>query len=151
MSVPRHLPGAVALLCVAALPLVADGLRSHPERCEMDGVAIVPAFRVRVEERDGTTHAFCSVTCARSFLARSGWEPASVLVTDGLSGREIDARQAWFVRTLSNWSDAAPDGIRVFARREDAERHVQAYGGTILLGNDRPFAGEGEGNATADN
>jgi hypothetical protein len=145
---PRWLPGAAALLAIAALPLTAERLRSRTERCEVDGVAVAPAFRVRVVEPDGTTHVFCGVTCARSWLSRRGREPRAVLVTDCASGRETLAEEATFVRTVSTWSDGAPDFIRVFARPEDAERHVAAYGGRILTGADRPFGGGGEEHAT---
>lgn len=145
MSAPRLLP-ALALLCLAALPLVAERLRSHPERCEMDGAALNPGFRARVIETGGAAHAFCGVACARSWLALSGIRPATVLVTDCVQGSEIDARNAWFVETLANWSDGAPDTIRVFASKDDADRHVSAHGGRLLTGADRPFGGEGEGN-----
>ena len=144
MKAPRALPGAIALLAIAALPLMAERLRPPVERCGMDGVAAAPSFRVRV-----AGHVFCGVTCAQSWLARSGVAPGGALVTDGMSGRAIDAREAWFVRTLANRSDGAPDAIRVFSGREEAEGHVEAYGGTILVGALRPFAG-GEGHAYAD-
>jgi len=141
MRIASHLPAALALLCIAALPLVAGNLRGHVERCEMGGVALDPAFRVRVGEKSGTTHAFCGVTCAEGWITRGGLVPARVLVTDGISGNEIDARAAAFVRTFGNRADGAPDAIRVFARYEDAERHARAHGGEILIGADRPFVG----------
>ena len=141
MRAPRSLLGAIALLGIAALPLMAERLRPRVERCAMDGVAVAPSFRVRAGER-----VFCGVTCAQSWLARSGVAPEGILVTDCVTGREIAASDAWFVRTLANRSDNAPDAIRVFAGRKDAEGHVEAYGGTILVGADRPFAG-GEGRA----
>ena len=136
MKAPRPLLGAIALLAIAALPLMAERLRPAVERCAMDGVAVVPSFRVRARDR-----VFCGVTCAESWLARSGGAPDGVLVTDAVTGREIAASEAWFVRTLANRSDGAPDAIRVFAGREEAEGHVEAYGGTILVGALRPFAG----------
>ncbi len=114
----------------------------------MDGVALDPAFRVRVAEDGGATHAFCGVTCAESWIALRRAVPALVLVTDGVSGRAIDARTAWFVRTLGNVSDGAPDAIRVFERKEDAERHAHAHGGRVLTGSGRPFGGAGVRDAT---
>jgi hypothetical protein len=147
----RRLPAALALLCIAALPLVAERLRAHRDRCEMDGVALSPEFLVRVTEEGGETHAFCGVTCAESWISRSGVVPSAVLVTDGALGVEVDARTAWFVRTLSNVSDGAPDAIRVFARKEDAHRQARAHGGRVLTGRERPFGnlapGGGNGNA----
>ncbi len=140
MRAPRWLPGAAALLAIAALPLVAERLRAPVERCEMDGVALAPSFRVRVLGEDGEAHAFCGVTCAQAYVERRGVEPREILVMAG--GREIDADTAWFVRTVANRSNGAPDGLRVFAARDDALRHVAAYGGTVLAGADRPFGGE---------
>jgi len=144
MRTPRSLLGAIALLGIAALPLMAERLRPRVERCSMDGVAVVPSFRVRAGE-----HVFCGVTCAEAWLARSGVAPDGIRVTDCVTGREIAAPEAWFVRTLGNRSDGAPDAIRVFAGRKEAEGHVEAYGGTILVGALRPFAG-GEERATKD-
>ncbi|HEX5135359.1 MAG TPA: hypothetical protein VFY93_00170 [Planctomycetota bacterium] len=147
MRIRRHIPTAFALLCIAALPLVAGRLRGHVDRCEVDGVALDPAFRVRIEEKDGTMHAFCGITCAEAWIRRKSLVSGSVLVTDGVSGNEVDARSAWFVRTFGNRTDGAPDAIRVFARHEDADRHARAHGGEILVGADRPFVGLREGHA----
>jgi hypothetical protein len=143
----RIVPGAVALLALAALPLVAARLRPAHERCEMDGVAIKPLYRVRVRGADGRAHAFCGVRCAALWIAGSGSAPADVRVTDTTTGTVIDARAAWFVETVANRGDGAPDTIRVFARKEDAESRVRAYGGRILAGSERPFGAEGERDA----
>jgi hypothetical protein len=132
----KLLPQALALLAIAALPLAAERLRPRVERCAMDGVEVRPAFRVRV----GTARTFCGVACAEAWIGHEG-APAEVLVT--AQGREIDAKDAWFVRTARNRSEGAPDGFRVFAAREDALRHAEAHGGTLLSGAERPFAGAG--------
>jgi hypothetical protein len=139
----RHLPSALALLALAALPLVAERLRAPVERCEMNGVALDPAFRVRVTEPHGAAHGFCGVSCAEAWIARSGAEVAAVRVTDAVTGAEVDGTEAWFVRTVRNVSDGAPDAIRVFARKDDALRHASAHGGHVLVGAERPFRGAG--------
>lgn len=131
--------GVLLLVAIAALPLAAARLRAPVERCAMDGVEVVPAFRVRTLETDGGARAFCGVACAQSWIRHRGVQPRAVLVTDGPGGREIDGAAAWFVRTHANRSGGAPDGIRVFASREDAIRHAEAHGGVILSGADRPF------------
>ncbi len=130
----------LVLLGLAALPLLADRIRGASERCRLDGVELVPSFRVRVVEADGKSLFFCGVRCAQIWLARCGSAPRQIRVTDGTSGRECDARTAWYVRTMRGWDDRAPDLIRVFARRADAERFAGAYGGEILLASERPFA-----------
>jgi nitrous oxide reductase accessory protein NosL len=80
-------------------------------------------------------------------MSRRGVVAAAVLVTDGVSGTLLDARRAWFVRTVGNMSDGAPDAIRVFAREEDALRHADAHGGRILTGEEHPFGGAGGAHA----
>lgn len=151
MTLRRHLPAALALVAIATLPLVAERLRGHRERCEMDGVVLNPAFRVRVTGADGTAHGFCGVSCAESWLARSGVSPGTILVTDGVTGCQVDAQAAWYVRTLGNVSDGAPDVVRVFARREDALRHADAHGGRLLAGAERPFWGMGASDEQEEN
>ena len=54
-------------------------------------------------------------------------------------GEEIDAAGASYVLALSTLRDGAPDPIRVFASRADAERTVKAYGGELLTGSEEPF------------
>jgi len=134
----------LALLAAALLPWVADRLRGRGERCELDGVDVARAFRVRVFEKTGTVRSFCGVGCAQTWLERSGVTPQKILVTDCVSGREFDARTAWYVHTVAAWGDGAPDSIRVFARISDAERHVEAYGGSIVPVSDRPFGHGGK-------
>ena len=137
----KILPQALALALIGALPLAAERLRPRAERCAMDGVLVQPAFRVRVVEALGSERTFCGVACAQSWIGHEGAAPARVLVP--AHGREIDARDAWFVETALNRSDGAPDGIRVFDGRDEALRHAEAHGGTLLSGADRPFAGAG--------
>jgi len=128
----------LALAAVAALPVVADRLRSGGETCALDGVAVHPGFRVRVVPAKGPARHFCGVRCAEAWLGRSGADARAILVTDCASGREIDAREAWYLETAVG-VDGAPDLVRVFARRVDAERHLRARGGVMLIGSRRPF------------
>jgi len=130
----------VALAGLAALPVVGDGLRRGAGNCAMDGVAIATPSCVRVVDADGSLRLFCCVRCADRWVGLNG-APRSILVIDGPTGGQIDAGSAWFVRSPATWGDGAPDGIRAFARRSDAERHVRAYGGRMLEGAARPFAG----------
>ena len=139
MRRPRWLPSALALLAVAALPLVADRLRSRSELCAMDGSPVQSSFRVRIVETDGTVRSFCGVRCADRWLARSGTAPRAVLVTDCGNGREVSADSASFLYTMTGWGEDVPDFVRVFGRRADAERHAKAYGGEIMTGADRPL------------
>ena len=140
MSGSRRIALPVALVGVAVLPLLADWIRVDKGRCELDGVQVQAGYRVRVIDAAGAEHRFCGVRCAELWLARSGTEARRIRVTDCASGREIDAREAWYLRTYAGWRDGAPDLIRVFASPKDAQRHAEAHGGEILPDNQRPFS-----------
>ena len=135
----KRLWALAALLAIGALPLLGDALRSRGERCTLDGVEVLAAFRARIITSDGAGHSFCGVRCARAWLQRSGVEAQAVRVTDCVTGRELDAQDAWFVLSLSVWGEGAPDFIRVFAAKEDALRHAEAHGGEVLTDDKRPF------------
>jgi len=102
----------------------------------MDGGRILRDWRVRVVAADSTARSFCSVTCARRFVERSGDVPREVIVTEATHGREIDARDAWLVRTVASRDRYAPDRFRVFASRDAAERHAAAHGGAVEPGSE---------------
>jgi hypothetical protein len=135
----KRLLYALGLLALAAFAGVAPRLRGHGERCAMDGAEVAPAFRVQVIGGDGKALAFCGVECASHWLSREDPEDVRILVTDSRTGAELDAAAASYVLALSTLRDGAPDAIRVFARRGDAERSVEAYGGALLTGTERPF------------
>ena len=139
MRTSRRLPISAALLAIAALPFVAERLRSPSERCTMDGSGVSISFRVRIVERDATVRPFCGVRCADRWLARTGAAPRAVLVTDCTSGREVKAEAAWFLYTITGWEEGVPDYIRVFNRRSEAERHARSHGGELLMGPERPL------------
>ena len=106
------------------------------ERCVFDGAPVGANYRVRIGDR-----TFCGVRCAESWLARAGATPAAIRVTDCVTGRELDAHAAWYVRTLGGAWEDAPDSIRVFASEEAARRHAEAYAGELLRGAQTPFGG----------
>lgn len=135
----RRALSALGLLAVAALAAVAPQLRAGEVRCAMDGAEVSPAFRVRIAGEGGDTREFCGVGCAAEWLARRESADVRIRVTDSRTGQELDAEDASYVLALSTLREGAPDAIRVFARRADAERSVEAYGGVLLAGDERPF------------
>jgi hypothetical protein len=131
---------AAALLALAALAVVPGRLREHgSERCAFDGALADTASRVRVVDADGRSRAFCSLSCASAWLQEAPPLPRSVFVTDETTGREVRARDAFFVRSAMPGSDPTTGRIHVFALRADAERHVSAFGGVLLEGGERPL------------
>jgi hypothetical protein len=128
-----------ALAAIALLPVLADAWRGEVVRCSQDGARIDPAYVAVVDCGEGVVHRFCGVVCADRWMAHSGLTAHSILVTDIVSGRGIDAREATYVETFAGWRERVPDPIRVFASREEALAHIEAYGGEVLTGPRRPL------------
>jgi hypothetical protein len=128
------------LAVVVGLPLAGAWLRrDEPPRCELEGLAIEPLYRVRVVDRSGKSHSFCCVECARRWLEREGGVAPAVYVTDEVGGAELDARSACFVQSPVVTNPVTGNCTHVFRDRADAEEHVRAFDGLLLAGADRPF------------
>lgn len=122
-------------LCVAiGLPLVGTWARRQPrDRCALDGADIDPIYRVRVLNDGGGSRSFCCVVCAELWLKHAGGKAALIRVTDEASGEEVDARDAVFVRSSVVTRAATGNRIHTFRHKSDAERHVDRFGGKVLL------------------
>jgi hypothetical protein len=135
---------------VLVVVVVAGGLavagswarRTFGARCALDGVRLEPRYRVRVEDDRGQSRDFCCVRCAELWLGERHERPRAVWVTDEVSGREVEAGDAWFVRSTVVTTPTSGNRVHAFREREDAEKHAAAEQGRILTGPDRPFAGE---------
>ena len=138
----RRAPWIVALVAVAVavcLPVAAHWLRGPPPSgCALDGATIDPAYRVTVVDERGEAHPFCCLRCAQLWLA-SQPPPRSIAVTDEVSGEQLDAAAAFYVRSMRVTTPAVGNRIHVFRSLSDAEKHAAAQGGTVLTGADRPF------------
>lgn len=133
-------PALFGIFLVVGVPLIGSGLRrSRPQHCALDGLAIVPATAVRVTDSAGESHEFCCVRCAQRWLARTGDSSAVVTVSDEVTGTELDARAAVFVRSPVVINPVTGNRIRVFREPGDADAHVARYGGRVLGPAERPF------------
>jgi len=134
MKVRGVLFEGVALVVIAFLPVLADLTRQQVTRCGQDGSSVDPAFAVTIELEHGPQVPFCGVACAERWLVKSGEAARSVTVTECVRGDRLDARLAFYVRTYAGLNERVPDEIRVFASREEAESHIQAYRGEFVDG-----------------
>ena len=134
MKVRGVLLEGVALVAIAFLPILADSTREQVTRCGQDGSSVDPAFAVTVELEHGPELPFCGVACAERWMTKSGETARRVTVTDCVRGDRLDARRAYYVETYAGLRECVPDEIRVFASREEAESHIQAYGGEFVDG-----------------
>jgi len=128
----RLLLVSLGVVTVALLPLLADRLRPARERCVENAVAVDPAFRVRIRDGEGRWLPFCGVTCAERWLRHAPAPPLAILVVDCATGRELSAEHAFYVRAVATLGREAPDAVRVFAHRREAQRYADTYGGRIM-------------------
>jgi hypothetical protein len=140
----RLFPWPVVVLAfwfVVALPLLGKWARhTGLSQCAWDGGAVTPLYRVRIVDDRGIEHEFCCVRCATAWLNAQRGKPNEILVTDEVSGRELSAGDAWFVRSSVAADPAIGSRIHVFRERTDAEHHAAAALGKLLRGMEEPFA-----------
>lgn len=100
------------------------------ETCEMDGQELSSNLRVDLTMSDGGSHAFCSIECARRWLARQP-EPSAkeAVVRDALTGEPLDAYVAFFVQSPVVTNRANGNNIHAFRYRIDAAEHIRRFHG----------------------
>ena len=126
---------AIYLTLMALVALGASLWSSYGpgERCEMDGQALPPALRVDLQTADGAAHAFCSIECARRWLAENS-SPAlkEATVRDALTGEPLDAFVAFFVESPIVTNRANGNDTHAFRFRTDAMEHLRRFGGQLI-------------------
>lgn len=137
----------VAFVCLlAALPFLGHwARRGAPVACAHDGAAIDPLYRVRVIDAGGTTLDFCGIACAENWLrsaskaSPASSRPRAILVVDELTGAELDADDAYFVRSLVVTNATTGNRIHAFKSKTAAEHHARSLSGRLLEDDERPF------------
>jgi hypothetical protein len=135
----RLLPLAL-LVALALLPLVGHWARRVPAgRCALDGAPIPALYRVRIRDDGGQDQVFCCIHCAEVWLERQARRPVAIFVTDEVTGAEIDASAAYFVRSSVVTTPTTGNRIHAFASRAAARYHAESAYGRLLTGPDRPL------------
>jgi hypothetical protein len=138
MTARRVAPFVAGLAVLAALPLLVPRRpRSDPCSCSDPATS---GHLVEVAVSGAGVRRFEGVECAARWLETSGARPKRIFVTDEVGRVRLDATDAWFVESPVVAVAATDDHVHVFARREDAERHADAYRGRVLVEGERPFA-----------
>ncbi len=129
-----------AYLMVMALIALAAGLWGGfdtSETCEMDGQELTSTLRADLKMADGRWHAFCSIQCARRWLAKGPHPaPEEAVVRDALTGEPLDAYVAVFVESSVVTNPANGNNIHAFQYRTDAAEHIRRFDGREI---DDPF------------
>lgn len=132
--------GLLGLCLLALLPVLGNWIRrGDRERCELDGIAVEPLYRVRIVDGRGKVRRFCGVQCAATWLSRANAGPWTILVTDEATGQEFDAASASFVRSGVVTNAVTGNRIHVFQDRSAAEAHARVHGGRLLTKAEKPL------------
>ena len=131
-----------AVVSAAAIPVLSSTIRPVPgEHCAGDGVEVGKLLRIRIEAADGKRWVFGSVRCAEDWLAHAHPGAVRVLVTGEVTGIETDARNVTWAQSRVATSRPTGERLHAFRRREDARAHAEAFGGTLIEDDARPFRG----------
>lgn len=137
---------ALALTAVAAVGLPTLGKwyrRQRQQRCALDGAPIEPIYAVEIIDADESQRRFCCIRCAEYWLARQPDFGREVRVTDEVTGRMIEAQEAFFVRSAVVTNHATGNRIHAFRTCGDAQEHASDNQGRLLTDDDRPFPAGG--------
>lgn len=139
---PQPFPSrsGLLLMLLAALGLAVLGeaihaCRAGEHRCLLDRLPIQPIYMVRLMMDEGQQEIllFGSPRCALTYLEKNpGKRPASVVLTDEVSGRPVPSQRAWVVRSAVETSRQDGNRLHVFADEIEARRHAQSYDGAIV-------------------
>ena len=99
------------------------------DRCDYDGTRIEPLYAVYFSLQDGSEKKFCSVVCASMSFPALKKQIKEVRVTDESSGAKIISSQAFFVESEMVTVPHVKNRIHVFAKKEDALKHIQKFKG----------------------
>lgn len=125
---------------VIGLPLAGQwSRRDVPPCCVRDGATIDHSCMVEIDDAAGQRRLFCSIHCAEAWLAQQRIKPRSIRVTDEITGARLDVAAAIFVRSSVQSSPGSANRTHAFSNHAEAERHAKAFGGIVLIEDERPF------------
>lgn len=123
----------LSLMTLSPLAAATESVEG-PETCGQCGMnrKMFAHSRMLIVYADGSVSGVCSLHCTATELLTVGAKPvSSLMVADYVSKKLIDAKSAVWVSGGSKSGVMTAEAKWAFARREDAERFVEASGGTI--------------------
>lgn len=140
---------AIWLALAVLLPVVGHRWRNGGvNRCAFDGARINPARAVAIDSKPHGLRQFCSLACAENWLQRSKTQPLQIWVTDESTGEQLDASEAFYVRSQVLAHAPTRDRRHVFGDLAAAQRHAEQYLGRLLERQEQPFARWSVGSTT---
>ena len=135
---------ALAMMVLVGLPLLGHWVRRGTiPGCALDGMPIIPLYRVEIIDNEGRRYEFCCIRCAQLWFDRHPGS-RSVHVTDEEQGVAIPALSAYYVRSGVITNPTTKNRIHAFRHESAARRHADSYHGIILSDRESPFASPSE-------
>lgn len=137
----RLFPTILFFLVLVLIAWFSGQNRQSSETCRVDGTGIVPITRVVLIDEKGEESLFCSLCCAKTWL--TGHEElipqlaagkASLTVVDEISGQEIDASLAYWIKSKEYSRQENRCQNHVFSDKQAASKHLRQHQGEELPG-----------------
>ena len=104
------------------------------EKCSMCGMDLGESLHVRfaIATSDGKEMAYCGAQCGLVTSILMGSDNVkSIWATDFITGKPVNAKDAWYVFKSSVITDMSP-GLVAFTEKEHAEKFQKGFGGELL-------------------
>lgn len=104
------------------------------EKCSMCGMNLGEYLHVRfaIATDNGKEMAYCGVQCGLVTSILMGADNVkSMWATDFITGKPVNAKDAWYVFKSSVITDMSP-GLVAFKEKEHAEKFQKGFGGDLL-------------------
>jgi len=101
-------------------------------RCSLDGSRVLPQYEVSMVQKDGTKKRFSCILSAQIWFRENEDQVSLMLVTDELTGKKIEAGQAFYVASDIVTTSYTGNKIHVFSTRSQAARHARQFNGTFV-------------------
>ncbi len=130
----RRLPFVGALIIVASISLLVVFFQHHcySSRCCLDGSRIEPLYEVIITQKDGSCSKFSCVPSARIWLRENSEQVSFIGVTDEISGKKIEAEDAFYVESEVITTPHTGNKIHVFAQKTAAKLHARQFNGKLV-------------------
>lgn len=130
----KLLPVILFFLTLVGLAWFSGQSRQSGESCIVDGTGLIPISRVTLTNEQGEISLFCSLCCAKTWIEeheelipqlQSG--KASITVVDEISGQEIDASMAYWVKSNEYSRRENKCQSHVFSDKQAASKYLRQH------------------------
>ncbi len=137
----KFIPTIIFFLVLVLIAWFSGQSNRSNEACRVDGTEIVPITRVALVDATGEEFLFCSLCCAKTWLEGHGEhvkqlesETATLTVVDEISGKEVDASLAYWVKSEEYSRQENKCQSHVFSDKQAASKYLRQHQGKERLG-----------------